>query len=356
LFGAMSASEHGGDGVGGPLRTEASGLASEPSLLTSELSFDDVPEQRFHVPLKMRSANARDAVELLLRLSDGDPVTVVVSIAEHLCQKFRGRFPNAEVLLKRILQLRASDNKGLEVAKRAKRIATANRANSPTSVYQRSATPGVGGGSSSSYGNSSERMRARTAPSKHRPPLSASGANSLESTPMRGHNHSVASQPSNRANHDIGSVLPSEGQDISKPMTAPAKAKRADYVQLPPLETNIMAEFAQWQKSDVHIKHWMMEKKRKEKKRSDARSAMAAKDRKWLAQLAEKQTTRNKLRRIEEERNEAATRIQGAYRGMADRRIVKTIKADRQRQEEEKRKAQETEEGRLEEDMERLFS
>jgi len=41
---------------------------------------------------------------------------------------------------------------------------------------------------------------------------------------------------------------------------------------------------------------------------------------------------------------------------MADRRIVKTIKADRQRQEEEKRKAQETEEGRLEEDMERLFS
>jgi len=307
------------------LEAEASaGLFAEGSFDSSQY------DQKFHVPFKMRSANARDAVELLLRLSDGDPITLLVSVSEHMCQKFRGRFPNAEVLLKKILHLRASDQMALEGSKRASRIASSTRRGAP------------GKGRPQTVGTQRVPLAARNA-NDVRPQTVGAGAAGVGGATVR----------------EVGAVLPlgpassSSQHSAPRPPPPPSSSSRAQahyhsrpssgavgfgYVgegtlQLPPLEDG-----SYHAGKEQHFKSWMQEKKKKEKKRDDARWNRAQADKKWIAQLAEVQTQRNRQRKLEQERNDAASKIQGLYRGHSDRKMMKTLREERKRTHDEKKR------------------
>eukprot|EP00240_Pyramimonas_obovata_P010594 CAMPEP_0118952366 /NCGR_PEP_ID=MMETSP1169-20130426/54722_1 /TAXON_ID=36882 /ORGANISM="Pyramimonas obovata, Strain CCMP722" /LENGTH=116 /DNA_ID=CAMNT_0006899595 /DNA_START=189 /DNA_END=536 /DNA_ORIENTATION=- len=75
-------------------------------------------QQTFVVPLKLNSPEARGAVELLLRLADGDPIQLIVAITEHLAKRYRTRFPSARKLLKSIMQRIPCEMKALQEQKR----------------------------------------------------------------------------------------------------------------------------------------------------------------------------------------------------------------------------------------------
>lgn len=346
-----------------PLHEEAP-LAAEDSGWS--MASGDV-EQKYFVPLKMRKGDARDAVEVLLRLSDYDPMTVMASVAEHLCTKYRQRYPHAEALLRKTLMACRSDAAAMALHKR------------PWQPHQLNARADYAKDRSSSRASSLPPTtpmngRAQTAPHGPRSRVARGSENVLHYRQQRQHEEAAAlrareeaeksgrpwtvggganSPNADRMNHRgaLASIVPSNATTNRRPASRNAKPGKFDFGEenhdapiFPPLSAEVNQAGGMDQESmhsirsknpDRNMKAWMIEKKKKEMKREHAKKALVQKEKKWIADLAAAQTQRNKERRIMEERNAAAVQIQGAYRGMASRKMVKSIKEDKKRKAEE---------------------
>jgi len=316
-------------------------------------------EQKYFVPLKMRKGDARDAVEVLLRLSDGDPMTVMASVAEHLCTKYRSRYPHAEALLKKTLMACRSDAAAMAIHKRpwqphqlnarADYAKDRSRTASPTST-----TPFNGRAQTAPHDPRGRRPRGSENVLAKRQQEEAAAMRAREQAEKSGRPWTVGDARANspggeRMNHRgaLASIVPSNGATNRRPTSSAAKmGGRMDYgnenheSMFPPLSAEV-SQAGGMDQEQMHsvrtknpnrnMKQWMIEKKKKEMRREHAKKALVMKEKRWIADLAAAQTQRNKERRIHEEREGAATQIQGAFRGMASRKMIKSMKEDKRR-------------------------
>ncbi|GHP09229.1 hypothetical protein PPROV_000796600 [Pycnococcus provasolii] len=232
----------------------------------------------------MRTAQASDAMELLLRLSDRDPVRTVSVMAEYLSTTFRSRFETGEELLKTTLHVTRSDVT-------AKNVARSHSAQPRTST--RGPPPS----------SSTQQTRPSTAQGGQR--------NSLAAT------SSAAGVPHNRVR--ASSARASVG---AAPTVPPTPLSPAD--------------------KDLVMARWLKERERREKEREERRNMMLRRERRWMESLNSMQNTRNRKMQKEVETELAARQIQSGFRGMKDRQNVRILRIqrekERQRQLEEERK------------------
>ena len=86
-------------------------------------------------------------------------------------------------------------------------------------------------------------------------------------------------------------------------------------------------------RSDLVMSRWLRDRERRQRQREGWRSDALARERQWLERLNELQSTRNKKMQREEAEEEAARRIQGGFKGMKDRKSVKILRVQREREE-----------------------
>jgi len=311
--------------------------------------------QTFAVPFKLRSLEAQEAADLLLRLADGDPMSAIKAISEHYSKRCSGRFLDAAGLLKRVLACVVSERQSLKVKRDVAHSETlANRtrpwtckpeASTQATLDMRPQTAKASVEVRPVAGNAPQStvrravMGARSAHTKQRnacnqvkgrpvsAPMSHASAHGSRPQGAAPPSSSTYSRPADLAARNASSEryhspwcvdartgLPGlEGQAYSTTTHASKATAQAGDGDAAKVESLVAQSHKPkldrcWKDSNVQVQAWFKERQEKHRHQKNSQTRVHIREMEWLNSVVQRQVDRTQRIRQEEREREAKLR------------------------------------------------